>query len=252
MDHAAAGVHGGAAVTRAIVLPTVVRDNNEQLPLEPFVYRILAGSAQKLRLPTRDASMDTADYSLPGLEKMVAVERKSIADLWGTCFGRDPHSSVGEARKSLDRFRREMSRLQWLARKWILVEGSKASLMAYARERYEAREARGKSPEECVNSLLDILAAIEVDYGVTVVWSGGREGAEAWLGRVLWRIWDQHTGGEKARTVRARGLGIEELPWLADQVATPPSGTRRFAEAGGMPLSTSAAEMARRAARRCR
>lgn len=257
-------------------LPVVLRDSREQEPLSPYRYRIVDGVAQRLRFPTRDVALESGDYSLPGLEKIVAVERKSCPDLWGTLFGRDIDSSVGEARRSVDRFRREMGRMFWLARRWILVEGSKASLMAYARERHAANGERGRSPEENTNSLLDMLAAIEVDYGVTVVWAGGREGAEAWLGRILWRIWDQHTGGEKARTARSRGLGIEELPWLAEETSghgtaaarglwepqdegsnpsaqtEPVSARRRFAEAGGMPLSHSAAERARLAARRTR
>lgn len=240
-------------MTRALILPTVLRDNNEQLPLSPFIWRVGAdGLAQKLRLPTRDVSLETADYSLPGLEKMVGVERKSLPDLWGTCFGKDPLSSVGEARASIDRFRREMARLSWLARKAILVEGSKAGLLAYARERYAAAGERGRAPEVNINSLLDILTAIEVDYGVTVVWAGGRDGAEAWLGRVLWRIWDQHVGGEKARTVRARGLTVEELPWLAEVPAPASAGRPRFDVAGGMPTTTGEAQRARAVARRCR
>lgn len=218
-------------MTRPVPLPTVLRDSREQEPLSPFLYRVRAGIAEKLRLPTRDVSLETADYSLPGLEKMVAVERKSLPDLWGTCFGKDPLSSCGEDRKSIERFRREMSRLQWLARKAILIEGSKATLMQYARERYLRAKRRGRSPEENVNSLLSMLSAIWVDYGVPVAWEGSREGAEAWLGRVLARVWDQHCGGEKARTVRARGQTIEELPWLAAESAP----SARVAPQGGYP-----------------
>lgn len=237
---------------RATVLPTVLRDTREELPLSPFVYRAVDGVAERLRLPTRDVSLATADYSLPGLELQVAVERKSVADLWGTCFGKDPDSSTGEARRSVDRFRREMARLQWLSRKWILVEGSKASVMAYARERYKERQFRGKSPEECMHGIMGILVSIEVDFGVALKWEGSREGAEAWLGRVLVRIWDQHTGGEKARDARARGLGVEELPWLAAEAAPVSAGRPRFAVAGGMPLSTTAAQRARESAKASR
>ncbi len=237
-------------MTRAPVLPVVSRDNNEQLPLSPFVWRVEHGVASKVLLPTCEVSIDTGDYTLRGLEKMVAVERKSLADLWSTCFGRAANNSVGEAQRSLDRFRREMSRMQWLARKAILVEGTRASLMAYAHERYEKREARGKTPEECVHAILGMLAGIWVDYGVGVEWAGGRDGAEAWLGRVLVRIWNQHVGGEKARTVRSRGLGAEELPWLAEPVS---EARPRFAEAGGMPLSTCRPRSSRSGPRRtCR
>lgn len=242
-------------MTRAVVvLPIVVRDTREQEPLSPFVYRVNAGIAERLRFPTRDTGLDAGDYSLPGLEKMVTIERKSVADLWGTCLGQDPLSSNGEARSSVERFRREMARLSWLSRKAILVEGSKGTLLAYARQRFEdasrataerGRRGPSRTPEENVNSILDILAAIWVDYGVPVEWAGGREGAEVWLGRTLWRIWDQHTGGAKARTVRGRGLGIEELPWLAEEAP-------RLAEAGGYPTTWSGQQRAKSAAKASR
>lgn len=199
-------------------LPTVLRDTREELPLSPFLWRTVGGIAERVRLPTRDVGLETGDYSLHGVERLVIVERKSIQDLWGTCFGAAPMNSVGEAQRAQDRFRRELHRMRGAKRKWLLVEGSKGSLMAYARERYERNGSRGRSPEENVNSLLDILAAMEVDYGVSLKWEGGREGAEAWLGRVLYRVWDQSAGGPKALVAEERGLTLDDMPWLRTHI----------------------------------
>lgn len=205
---------------KAETLPTVLRDNNEQRPLVPFVYRVRDRAAERVALPTRDVSLETGDYSLPGLEGMIIIERKSLPDLWGTLFGDGLVNSVGEAQKNLDRFRRELHRMRGAARRWLLIEGGKGDLMRYARERGERGGSR--SPEENVNSLLDLLGSFEVDHGIGVVWAGGREGAEAWLGRVLARIWSQHVGGEKARTAARRGLTVAELPWLGTGKAAEP------------------------------
>lgn len=225
-------------------LPTVLRDTREELPLSPFLWRTVGGIAERVHLPTRDVGLETGDYSLPGVERLVIVERKSIPDLWGTCFGAAPMNSVGEAQRAQDRFHRELHRMRSAKRKWLLVEGSKGSLMAYARERYERNGSRGRGPEENVNSLLDILAAMEVDYGISLKWEGGREGAEAWLGRVLYRVWSQAMGGEKARTVARRGLTRADLPWLDEASCAEPDEEPPLAGGRGDAQVTAGAEEA--------
>ena len=51
-------------------------------------------------LPSELGTLDTGDYSVRGLEHLVAVERKTLDDLLGCC-GRER-----------DRFKRELARLE--------------------------------------------------------------------------------------------------------------------------------------------
>jgi DNA excision repair protein ERCC-4 len=80
-------------------------DTREQTPLDfsPLL-------PQKL-FRTAPATLETGDYSVRGLEREVAVERKSVADLV-MCVG-----------KERERFEREMHRLLAYPARCVLVEG---------------------------------------------------------------------------------------------------------------------------------
>lgn len=205
------------------MLPTVLRDNREQNPLCPFRWSTVGGAAVRVMLPTCDTTISTGDYSLPGLESMIAVERKSLPDLWGTLFGAAPLNSVGEAQQAQDRFRRELDRMRGHARKWLVIEGDVGSfqarddaartLVGYAQARYARNGYRGRTAEQNVLSIRSLLSAFSVDYGIAVEWAGSHQGAEWWVGETLSRVWSEATGGEKARTVTKRGLA-DAIPWL--------------------------------------
>ena len=81
----------------------IVTDTREQAPL--FV-------------DLRAVTLKTGDYSIVGFEKIMAVERKSIADLIG---------SVGKGRA---RFLREIRRLAKFKYPAILVEGTPRAILA--------------------------------------------------------------------------------------------------------------------------
>jgi ERCC4-type nuclease len=69
-------------------------------------------------LPSEQASLPTGDYSIRGLEHVIAVERKSLPDLLAVC-GRDR-----------ERFDREVQRLLAYPARCLVVEGSWADLLA--------------------------------------------------------------------------------------------------------------------------
>lgn len=213
-----------------IPLATVLRDTREQEPLSPCVLRVYRGEAVREYLATRDVCLRAGDYALDGHEEAFFIERKSTADLWGSLFGRAPNNSVGEAQRSVDRLRREFARASGYHRRVLLIETdlgsfeeqrptleeSPRTLVAYARQRYERNGRRGRSPEENVLSIVEMLASFLCDYGVTPLWAGSRRGAELWLGMTLTRAWSQAHGGEKARVARGRGV---VLPWMATEEA---------------------------------
>ena len=211
----------------------ILRDTREQDPLCPFRWSTVGGIARRDMIATRDTGLDAGDYSLPGLEHLVTVERKSLPDLWGTLLGAAPDNSVGEGQRALDRFRRELDRMRGHARKWLVIEGDVGSfsygerstargrmqmragptLCNYARRRYEKAHRRGRTPEQNVLSIRSLLSALSVDYGISVEWAGSHQGAAWWVGETLSRVWNEATGGDKAKTVRERGLA-EALPWF--------------------------------------
>jgi len=88
----------------------IVADSREQLGYA-FTDERYAGTEVTV------ATLSTGDYSLRGLENVIACERKSLTDLIG-CLGRDR-----------DRFERELQRARALDAFVVIVEGSWADLV---------------------------------------------------------------------------------------------------------------------------
>ena len=147
------------AETSAPVKPSgpliVLVDSREQRPFD-----FSAPSLPPVEI--RRATLRTGDYSLEGLEGVVAVERKSLNDLVG-CLTR------GRAR-----FERELERGAALARFAVIVEAAWHDL---ARGRYRSQ----MSPRSAVES----VAALQARYGIPFNFAGDRKAAEyltiSWL-----------------------------------------------------------------------
>jgi ERCC4-type nuclease len=141
-------------------------DTREQLPLD------LAP------LQTTTATLTTGDYSAVGLEKVVAIERKSLADLL---------ACVGQNR---DRFDREVMRLLAFPVRALVVEATWADV--------EAGGWHSKvTPEAAVGSLLGFIAT-----GLPVIMAGDHERAGRYVARLLFL-----TARRRWRELRALAAG---------------------------------------------
>ncbi len=128
---------------------TAIVDTREQLPLDLSPLQTTAGT------------LATGDYSIVGLENVVAVERKSISDLLG-CIG-------GER----ERFDREVQRLLAYPCRCIIVEATWADL--------EAGQWRSKvTPAAAIGSILGWISA-----GVPIVMAGDHARAGRYVSRLL-------------------------------------------------------------------
>jgi len=199
----------------------------------------------RVEVPVVRAKLDVGDYSLPGLEHVVALERKSLRDLLGTLFGEAGVDSLGEARHNIDRFRVELerayaARLQLFA---IVVEGDPHGIRREARQRVE-RYGKSFDPD----AVFSLLESFAVDLACPTLWCSpvlsepepvwmcpyvpgeppdvtklvrgwsmprilmtSKEVAELRVGWILARVLSQATGGEKSRDAAKRGYA---MPWL--------------------------------------
>ena len=123
----------------------VVVDTREQRPLD-------FGSE-----PVQRGTLASGDYSVLGMESMVAVERKSLPDL------------VMSVSKERDRFWREITRLARMNMAAVVVEASFSSALA---GRYRAKVYPAALIASCM--------AIQIDFGIPVMWLWTRELAAAW------------------------------------------------------------------------
>lgn len=148
----------------------IIQDTREQAPLFPRP------------LPwVKTSTLHTGDYSLEGFEDRIAVERKSLADAYGT---------IGRGR---DRFTRELERLAALERRAILIESTYADLLHP--ERVDPAWRAQVRPAAVEGSLL----AWSHRYGVEILFAGRALAPRLvfrWL--ALWWIEQQAAAGPGA------------------------------------------------------
>ena len=94
---------------------SIIIDTREQQPWT-FAAEVARGEAE-----VSTKCLTVGDYSLaaPGMTEMVAVERKSVADLWGCC---------GKDRR---RFRAQLERMAALRWPLVVIEGTIAEIAAH-------------------------------------------------------------------------------------------------------------------------
>lgn len=143
-------------------IPIILIDTREQRPLHFF------GS------PTKRSFLPTGDYSAEGLEALIAIERKSLGDLFGT---------VGQGR---ERFEREIIRASRLRYFGIMVEASFDQVLAGA-------------PHSQMNPVAVVasLHCWELRYPcVHVHYAGSRRNAAALTRKLLYKMAEYVASGE--------------------------------------------------------
>lgn len=109
-------------------------------------------------------TLTTADYSILGLEHIVAVERKSLQDMIG-CIG-----------YGRDRFEREMHRILAYPSRLIVIEGSLPQI--------QLKQYRGEiHPNAAIGSLLGWMAR-----GIPILFANTHEEAGRMVARFLFIV----------------------------------------------------------------
>lgn len=132
----------------------IIADTREQ---QPFAF----GSAHVV---TVRRALAAGDYSIEGMEDVVAVERKTVEDFVKTVI------------RERERFERELERLSAYTAACVVVEGSLADIL-------EANYRTGAHP----NSILGAAIAIIVDHRVPVFFCGDRQAARTFTEAYLLR-----------------------------------------------------------------
>ncbi|HZK82873.1 MAG TPA: ERCC4 domain-containing protein [Humisphaera sp.] len=157
--------------------PVVLVDTREQLPLPLFA------SHRNWIAGERRTALKTGDYSIEGMESLLALERKSLADLVNcTNIGRE-------------RFIAGCSRMAGFRWKAILIEAS-----------YEDIK-RGWDTDEIQsdvhpNSVCGLLDAIEAKFGIAILLTSrhrelATERAASWLSKHFTYWWLEQNGYER-------------------------------------------------------
>lgn len=149
---------GGRQTTTLVPRPIVVVDTREQAPYTFDGFRNWISGVEF-------RGLKTADYSVVGYEDVIAVERKSLADMV---------SSLMDGRA---RFLREMERLAEFRYKCICIEASRAQL----KSPYRFAAAVKAHP----NGIVGSLDAIAARYGIVIHYGDNRELTEEFVASYL-------------------------------------------------------------------
>jgi ERCC4-type nuclease len=152
---------------------TAIVDTREQLPLDLAPLQAVAGT------------LATGDYSVQGLESVVAIERKGLGDLLG-CIGVER-----------GRFEREVQRLLAYPVRALVIEATWVDI--------ERGEWRSKiTPAAAVGSVLGWIG-----MGLPVLMAGDHERAGRYVSRLLFtaarRRW------REARALVAHAVAVEPI-----------------------------------------
>ncbi len=138
--------------TRTALRPCIIIDTREQ---EPWTFA---------NLPSEPGTLDSGDYSIRGLEHVVALERKSLPDLL-TCCGSER-----------ERFVRELIRLRAYPYRAVVCECTLADL--------EEGDWRSRLlPTQVLGS----VASWQARY-VPFVFAGNHDAAGRWAERYLFQV----------------------------------------------------------------
>ena len=158
---------------RLVVCPfKVVVDSREQLPYE--FSGMIGPSDEALMVPTVVKGLPSGDYSIEGFEDQVAVERKSLDDLYGSVtWGRD-------------RFEREIERLNSYQSAFVVIEATWQEIMAPS----EYRPGWENRTEP--RSVEGTIVAWSIRYSRVHWWAcGDRRGAEQRTFSILRKFWQE-------------------------------------------------------------
>lgn len=161
---------------------TVIVDTREQ---SPFAFASIQADANQGRrsvtVPTQRGTLQQGDYSILGMERWIAVERKSLADLFGT---------LAQGRK---RFEAELQRLQTMAFAAVVIEGDWMAIL-----RSPPRHSR-LNPKTVFRS---VVAWTQRFKGVHWFPCPSRSMAEVATFRILERFWkDRQPQREPRRSI---------------------------------------------------
>lgn len=163
----------GKSITGQIPKPTILVDSREQRPLSFANFQNWVAGERVVALPV-------ADYSIEGMESLVALERKSLEDLIGT---------LTQNRARFFRMCEKMTAYRWRA---ILVEATLEDIKTP-----NATLFSGAHP----NGIFGSLDAVETKFDIPVIYTSmyrqlAEEKAASWLSKIFtYHYLEQHGMG---------------------------------------------------------
>lgn len=173
-------MRNGQAMVRAwkIPKPVALVDSREQMPLRLFQNHPNWFSGELA------ATLRSGDYSVEGMENVLSLERKSMAD------------AIGSTIAGRERFIRSCSRLAQFRWKAILIEAS------YEDMKTQYFNFEDLHTEAHPNAVCGTFDAIEAKFGIPILYSSrnrdlATEKAASWLSKHFMYWWLEQNGHDR-------------------------------------------------------
>lgn len=153
---------------------TIIVDTREQAPFSFTGIPVPSAADKTWEVKTLRVGLETGDYSIRGWEHLVTIERKSLADLYGTIGG------------GHDRFEREHERMAEMVRR-----GGFAAVVVEACTDQIINHLPPPTTTLGANHVLGNWAHKSIRYGVHWAFLPGRREAELFTFRLLEAFWKQ-------------------------------------------------------------
>lgn len=162
---------------------------NINIEMPPFIIAIDDREKEPFAFPgnvqTRICHLPFGDYSLVGYEHRVAIERKSIADLCQTLWGKSQLAN-GEYQANSKRFAYELQRMRddnitpsQFVRRYVAIEGTQNMLEQYFIFRQHTVEHFGKKQRADYAKTMAFISSLEMRYGMPFHFFPSKEAAAA-------------------------------------------------------------------------
>ena len=140
---------------------TILKDTREHQG-KGWMFRASANCKGMVR-----QKLDVGDYTIDGLEKVIAVERKTLGDLWNTLGRQDNYQ----------RFLREWERAEGYRMKYLVIEATLAEV--------DRGYRYSKVPPANIHAK---LISLQVKYNVHVIFAGREDKARGWVRKLFAKI----------------------------------------------------------------
>lgn len=150
----------GSSITRSIPKPVVIVDSREQTPFTFGAHPNWIGGIVRQKI-------DVGDYSIEGMEGVLALERKSLTDLLTTLT------------QNRARFFRYCRRLAAFNHRALLIEASYEDVKSSYEDYYSCAHP---------NAISGSLDALEAKFGIPIIYTStyrplAEEKAASWLSK---------------------------------------------------------------------
>lgn len=176
-------------------------------PSEVSPFRIARDKCEKdalddlfsgVEVVAEDLRPTGGDYAAVGFEGVAAIERKSLADLLGTLWGKTKLAD-GTEQPNLGRFAYELSKMAKMRLAYVAVEGTREDLGKRIAWREMECRKYGMRQRITYAATIGLISSLQAEFGVCFCFFRDRVEMAAAIQADLYHVWRRENGLSKSK-----------------------------------------------------